>query len=149
MAIDREGRGIGLGAIGVDPATAEHARRIDRELSATTGQDTAFKHEDRARMAAQYRRWQLVNAAQAGALFALRWGLAVILLGAVVRVTLTEILVPPIFRLVREDLAITQRQSAAGAQAAAYLELAVQRGVLPNVANLSKLPDKKAEEPAK
>jgi hypothetical protein len=101
--------------------------------------------EDRSiefeRMPLKYR---LRFAAEAALLFTVRWGIAIVLLAVVARVTLTELVTPPILRLVVSDLAEAKKQSEEAAKgtsnAIAYINLLIDRGVLPKGTEANGLP---------
>lgn len=96
-------------------------------------------------------KFRLHDAAKACLLFVVRWGLAVVLLGVVARLTLTEILVPPIYRLVMQDLAAAKKQSddalKASGQTVGYLELLIDRGVLPKGQEVGTMPKAEWSQP--
>jgi len=77
-------------------------------------------------------------------LFTARWGVAIVLLAVITRVALTEVVTPPLLRWFVMNLSAVQKQSedaAKGAQnVGTYLELLIDRGVLPKGQTVNGLP---------
>lgn len=89
---------------------------------------------------------RLQGALEAGLLIVVRYGIAIVLLGVIARFTLTELVTPPILKYVATQLEVSARNAETAAKAVGpiqgFLELLVDRGVLPNAQKAGALPAK-------